>query len=246
MCAFLRPSGSGSRWRVGRTQSASTTGTTGTTGTGTTGFFESDVLLKLVRPALPTCAASTLSGAYALVGAGTGIENLTSTTGTGTTGTTGSSNEAESPFFFFGLLQFDGNGNVVAPVSTTGSTTTSSTPVSGSSIANALGYLQFTGTYTVSSDCSGIMTITSNTNGMGLTAGSGTTSTTGTSTTGTGTTGTTATSTTMPSTITVDFVLAPATIAVNQSASAGRYAAPELEFSFSSGSETILGHGIAQ
>lgn len=264
-----------------QSSSSSTTGTgtsgTGTSGTGTTGsgtttssgpsgFFESGVLVKLVRPAFQTCSTSELSGSYALIGTGTGGETGTTTSASGTT----SGSVSEGSFFFLGLAQFDGNGHVVTPASTSttsgssstsgsgiGSGTTSTTgsssgtgaPSTGTSSMTGLNYLQFTGSYTVNPDCSGAMTLSATASGMALTS-SGTTSTTGTGTSGTGTsgTGTSGTGTTAAAnpSLTIEFVMSPATLPVNQNASSARYAEPELNFSLANGSSTILGYGIAQ
>jgi hypothetical protein len=216
---------------LGVLQSAASTTGTSTSTTGTAGFFESNVLVKLVRPALPTCSTTTLSGPYVLIGTATGVESAT--------GTSSASTQSEAPFFFFGLVQFDGNGNIVSPPTLTSASTAPAAPSNGMSSSPGLNYLQFTGTYTVNSDCSGSLTMTSSAGAMALTATP--TTSTGTS----GTTGTTGTTTTTTS-VTLDFVIEPATIAINQGASAARYTAPELEFSESSGSQTILGYGIAQ
>lgn len=264
-----------------QSSSSSTTGTgtsgTGTSGTGTTGsgtttssgpsgFFESGVLVKLVRPAFQTCSTSELSGSYALIGTGTGGETGTTASASGTT----SGSVSEGSFFFLGLAQFDGNGHVVTPASTSttsgssstsgsgiGSGTTSTTgsssgtgaPSTGTSSMTGLNYLQFTGSYTVNPDCSGAMTLSATASGMALTS-SGTTSTTGTGTSGTGTsgTGTSGTGTTAAAnpSLTIEFVMSPATLPVNQNASSARYAEPELNFSLANGSSTILGYGIAQ
>ncbi len=264
-----------------QSSSSSTTGTgtsgTGTSGTGTTGsgtttssgpsgFFESGVLIKLVRPAFQTCSTSELSGSYALIGTGTGGETGTTTSASGTT----SGSVSEGSFFFLGLAQFDGNGHVVTPASTsttsgssstsgsgigsgttstTGSSSGTSAPSTGTSSMTGLNYLQFTGSYTVNPDCSGAMTLSATASGMALTS-SGTTSTTGTGTSGTGTsgTGTSGTGTTAAAnpSLTIEFVMSPATLPVNQNASSARYAEPELNFSLANGSSTILGYGIAQ
>ena len=130
-----------------------TTTSSGSTSPITTNTTQSNVLVKLVRPAFVTCATGDLSGPYALIGTGIGIPSSTSTTATG------------APFFSFGMVQFDGNGNVISLAVT----------------PSPLAFLQFTGTYTVNPDCTGTMTLKS-------TSSSGPTTTTGTGSSPTGST----------------------------------------------------------
>lgn len=222
----------GSEIDLGTLQSTNSSG-------ATTGFFESDVLVKLVRPAFSTCAASQLSGPYSLIGTGTGIENLATGTGTSGTGTTGNSSQTEAPFFFFALVQFDGNGNVISPSAS--SSITGSSSSTGTS--SPLGYLQFTGTYTVNPDCTGTMTLNAFPSSMSLTVGKSTTST-GTGTTGTGT-GTSTTASTNPP-LTLNFILTQATVPVSTAPSTARYDGSGIQFSLSTGTETIVGYGVGQ
>jgi hypothetical protein len=126
--------------------STGTSSSTGSTGTGSTGtgstttagaLYESNVLIELVRPLSTTCAVSSLSGSYALIGTGTGIATLPAAAGS--TSTT----QTEAPFFWFASVDFNGSGSVIAP------------PV----VPSTLSYLQYTGSYTVNADCTGTMTL---------------------------------------------------------------------------------------
>jgi hypothetical protein len=93
-------------------------------------------LIQLMRVNPQTsCSASTLFGPYALTGSGF----LSSSAATNTSG-----NAANFPFF--ARLRFDGNGNIVAE------------PTTGTS-TSPLATFQYTGTYTVNSDCTGTLTI---------------------------------------------------------------------------------------
>ena len=133
------------------------TGTSTTTAVNT--LYGSNTLVKLLRQQPPSCSASNLGGSYALIGNGNRVATVTGGTTSGT--------QTQAPFFTFGLVQFDGNGNM--------------TSQSGTS---SLGYLQFAGTYTVNADCTGTMTLSNatNTSTSGNNGGTGTTtSTTGTS-----------------------------------------------------------------
>jgi hypothetical protein len=90
-----------------------------------------------------------------LMGNGTRVATLAS----------GPVTQTEAPFFTFGLVQFDGSGNII--------------PQAGTS---SLSYLQFTGTYSLNVDCTGTMTLSNATNSSTSgSTGAGSTSTTGTS-----------------------------------------------------------------
>ena len=133
------------------------TGTSTTTAVNT--LYGSNTLVKLLRQQSPSCSASSLGGSYALIGNGNRVATLTGGTTSGT--------QTQAPFFTFGLVQFDGNGNMISQSGT-----------------SSLGYLQFAGTYTVNADCTGTMTLSNatSTSTGGNTGGTGTTtSTTGTS-----------------------------------------------------------------
>lgn len=151
---------------LGVLQSVSSSSSTGTGTTGTTstsgGLYESNVLVKLVRPLTATCNASDLSGPYVLIGIGTQVASVT-TSGTGTGTTTTTPAQTEAPFFLFGLVQFDGNGNVIAP---------SGTP------STVGGNLRYTGSYTVNADCTGTMTLKAPAPSSGTTGTTSTTSST--------------------------------------------------------------------
>lgn len=90
------------------------------------GAFASRLVFQLTR-SLTYCSASSLVGAYGLVGTG-----FAPTTTTGT----------PQPAGFFARLAFDSNGNVTAQMVAAGS---------------PLASFQLTGTYTVNLDCSGTM-----------------------------------------------------------------------------------------
>jgi hypothetical protein len=176
-------------------------GSTGTTGTAN-GLYESNVLIKLVRPVSAACATGELFGPYALIGTGTMVASTSSV----------SSTQTEAPFFLFSLVQFDGNGNVISP---------SGTP-------STLGAnLRYTGTYTVNPDCTGTMTITNAPSTVTGSAGSS--------------------STTASSTLSLSFVVTLPTVPSNAAGTAAvRSTGPEIEFSQSSGTATLVGYGLAQ
>ena len=228
---------------VNNPENANTTGT-GTTGTGTTG------------------TGTTGTGTTGTGTTGTGTTG-TGTTGTGTTGTGSNLAEVERPAAFLAIVNFDGNGNVIAQT------------VSGSSSASsALAGLQLTGTYTVNLDCSGTMKLKNNMAGStSTTTGTGTT---GTGTTGTGTTASACTTTGNTTTSTlfgsgigagtttctapafgtsaaatpllVNFVLTtPSEYPINGQVIASSYSTrPGLEFSLWNAYETFFGIGVAQ
>ena len=169
------------------------------TGTSTTPavntLYGSNTLVRLVRQQSPSCRASSLVGTYALTSNGNRVATLTGGSILGT--------QTQAPFFTFGLVQFDGNGNIM--------------PQAG---ASSLGYLQFTGTYTVNADCTGTMTLSNATN--------------------TSTSGSTGAGTTTPTTG------APVNFVLIQSVDSGSSAPPEISFSQSGSAQTLFGTGIAQ
>jgi hypothetical protein len=208
----------GSEIDVGVIQNTSTTGSTGgSTGSTTSsppgflnGLNESTVLIKLVRPFSASCNLSNLTGPYAIIATGRRAATVTTTTATGST----SSTQMEAPLFWFGRVQFDGNGKITAPSGT-------QTPLSS---------LQFTGSYTVNNNCTGTMTLTGPTNTTPTGSGSG----------GTGT-GSSATP------LSVNFVLTQPAIAFSGGAPVpGGSTKPGIEFSLSSGSQTLIGYGRPQ
>jgi len=117
------------------------------------GAFQSSLLIKLVRPLATYCSISNLIGSYALIATGTRVATLPVAAGS-----IALPQQTEAAFFLFGRVQFDGSGNIVAPAGT----------------PSALGYLQFTGTYTVNTDCTGTLTL-----GSASTTGGGTSVTSG-------------------------------------------------------------------
>ncbi len=254
--------GSTSTSTTGTGTSTSTTGT----GTPTSNSTQSasGLVIKLVRVLYQGgCSDSNLSGLYGFVltpsavqqqtntsgttGTGTGTTGTgtTGTTGTGTTGTTGtgttttttSNTATNQPAAEIGYLDFNGAGKIV---STSPSTATSTSVSSASTTAGHSTYsaLDFTGTYTVNSDCSGTMTISnSSTSTTGTTTGTGTTGSTGTGTTGS--IGTTGKSSANQST-SINFVI------TQPNSSIGGPQTPGLTLSFSTPDESGSGYALAQ
>ena len=123
--------GSGSEIDLGVLQNSST----GSSSTSL-GVYQSNLLIKLVRPLATYCTVSNLSGPYVLIATGA---RTTTVAGTGTIPT-----QTVAPFFSFSRVQFDGNGSIVAPPG----------PIS------PMGFLQFGGSYTIRTDCTGTITLT--------------------------------------------------------------------------------------
>ena len=98
------------------------------------GVFGSNILIRLVRPFSTSCSINTLAGVRTFI--------VASGTRTGTA--TGIGTVTGTPFFVFGRVQFDGNGNLIA------------LPSAQSSIGR-----QFVGTYTVNNDCTGNVSLNS-------------------------------------------------------------------------------------
>jgi hypothetical protein len=169
------------------------TGTGTSTATAVPTLYGSNIFVRLIRQQSPSCSVNDLAGSYALFGDG---DRVATTVG----GSTFSSTQA--PFFTFGLVQFDGNGHIISQPAT-----------------SSLSYLQFAGTYTVNSDCTGTMTLNNATN----TPASGSNGGTTTSTNGTP----------------VNFIL------IQPSASSGS-TSPEISFSQFGNGQTMFGTGIAQ
>jgi hypothetical protein len=124
--------------------------------------------------------------------------------------------QSVQPVTLFAVVTFDGGGHIIQQTVAPGS---------------SLGNFQYTGSYSVNANCAGTMTLTP----------IGSTTTTGT------TTGTT-TSTASP--LTVNFVLTPpltyATTNAYSATPSGYSSRPGIEFTFMSGTETLMGMGIAQ
>jgi hypothetical protein len=114
-----------------------------TTATGTASTSGSGLAIKLVRVLYQNgCSLSNLTGLYGFVLNPTSIQTeASSSTGTTTSG----------PATVLGYLEFDGVGHIVALSSMSAAST----------VATASPYtaLQYTGTYSVNSDCSGTMEI---------------------------------------------------------------------------------------
>jgi hypothetical protein len=102
------------------------------------GAFQSSLLIKLVRPLATYCSVSNLTGSYALIATGTRVASLPIGTGNDIVPA-----QTEASFFMFGRAQFDGSGNIFAPAGP----------------ASSLGFLQFVGSYTVNTDCTGTLTL---------------------------------------------------------------------------------------
>ena len=102
--------------------------------------YQSHLLIKLFRPLSTYCNLGSIVGSYALVG--TGHRHVT--TGSGTVIVP---SQTMGAFFLIGRAQFDGNGNILPQAAT----------------ASSLSFLQFAGSYTINSDCTGTMTLGNNT-----------------------------------------------------------------------------------
>ena len=181
---------------------------TTTTGTGAAARKQR-VELHLIRFGYDNfssgCSSATLRGSYALVGQGFNTQSISSTSGTGIAVTV-------APYYstFLARIEFDGTGKLISSPATAGS---------------LLSTLQYGGTYTVNSDCSGALTLTQQTS-----AGSSTTPPT--------------------DTITMRFMITPAQAFVNASGTlSGQDASslkPGLMFSIADNNKTISGTGSAQ
>ena len=104
------------------------------------GRYQSNLLIRLIRPLATYCTVSNLNNSYALVATGTRVATVVTGPGTVTLPA-----QTETPLFLFGRVLFDGNGGIPAP------------PVTPAS----LGFLQFVGSYTINTDCTGTMTLNS-------------------------------------------------------------------------------------
>jgi hypothetical protein len=197
----------------------STTSTNGNTPLVNTGVA-SRLIIQLTRGLSSVCSAATLSGSYGLIGTGFAVVNpSTGTNGTGATGTgsTNTSTGTEQPATLLSILDFDGNGNVIAQT------------VNGSS---PLANFQMTGTYIVNLDCSGSMKLTNMAAPTGTSTGTGT---------GTGTT------TSTPPVLVNFVLTAPSEFPINGQVVASSYSArPGIVFTLWNSSETFFGVGVAQ
>ena len=259
------------------TTTTGTTSTGGTTTTATQfGSGLTIKLIRILLPY--GCSDSNLTGLYGFVLTGVTSQNFTTTptgtgttTGAGTTSGTGTTTGVGStatvttltgpyqPFTLIGTLLFDGAGHIVATQpalntsaattgTTTGTTTTSNASITVTPLQISLAGLQYTGTYTVNSDCSGTLTLTNTTSFAASTSASG--SSPGTTTgTGTGTTGTGTTSAATPTTesFTASFVLTQPNVTVANGTNLNNYRlAPELEFTTSGSSEIASGYALPE
>ncbi len=116
------------------------------------GAYQSNLLIKLVRPLATYCNVSNLNGSYALIATGTRVANVAAGSGTVILPA-----QTVASFFLLGRVQFDANGTILPQTAT----------------ASSLSFLQFAGSYTVNTDCTGTMTLGSNSStGASLTPGS--------------------------------------------------------------------------
>ena len=165
-------------------------------GSGTTGLvYQSNLLIRLIRPLATYCNVGNLSGSYALIATGNTVVNVA--TGSGIVSAPA---QTVAPFFLFGRVQFDGNGTILPQAAT----------------PSSLSILQFAGTYTVNTDCSGTMILGSNSS-----------------------TSTNGSPTTSGSTLSVSFTL-------TQPAFPGISMRPDILFNMFDGTETLFGRGQAQ
>jgi hypothetical protein len=106
------------------------------------GAYQSNLLIKLFKPLTTYCNIASLTGSYGLIATGNRVVNATA--GSGAVIVPG---QTVAPFFLIGRVQFDGNGNILPQAAT----------------PSSLSFLQFAGSYTVNADCTGTMTLGSNT-----------------------------------------------------------------------------------
>ena len=186
------------------------------------GVFASRLSIQLIRTYAYGCSVASLSGSYGLIASGYVNVSSSSSTGTGTggttttTGTTTTSSSTLQPVTLLGVVTFDGAGHILPQTVASGS---------------PLGNFQYTGTYTVNTDCAGTMTLTP--------AALSTTTTTTTTTTSSSSTS-----------ATVNFVLTPPitylTTAAYSATPSGNASRPGIEFTTTNAAETLSGIGIAQ
>jgi hypothetical protein len=157
-----------------------------------TNQFASSLAIKLIRPLYPSgCSVGSLNGPYALVSRVTFQAVAVNPPGTGNIAS-------------LAIVHFDGGGNIIAdPI------------VSPSSLA----MFQYTGTYTVNSDCTGTMTLSS---GPGAPGGS---------------------IAKFPSALSISFIITPATISLGAPNPVGDQSRPGLELVMSNGTQTANGYG---
>jgi hypothetical protein len=105
------------------------------------GAYQSNLLVRLSRPLATYCNMSNLNGSYALIATGNRAANVA--TGSGTVILPA---QTVAPFFLLGRVQFDGSGSILSQAAT----------------SSSLSFLQFAGSYAVNTDCTGTMTLGSN------------------------------------------------------------------------------------
>ena len=169
-------------------------------GSTTTPIIPPASFLRLVKMPTPTnCTASTLTGPYLLLGNGFQAAGVLAT-----------SPPTAQGFPFFARVRFDGAGKIVPETTSTAS----------------LALLQYVGTYTVNSDCTGTMTISQT-----LPAG-------------------TSTATTPAKTITAAFLITNPYVQVNSNGVVAFQSVSQLRssilFSFASQDQIVSGIGTAQ
>jgi hypothetical protein len=103
------------------------------------GEFATRLSIQLIRTPTYGCSVASLTGSYGLIGSG--FLALSAATSTGTS--TGTSATVQ-PVDVFGVVTFDGAGNVIPQMVPSGS---------------PLGSFQYKGTYTVNLNCTGAMTL---------------------------------------------------------------------------------------
>jgi hypothetical protein len=122
--------GNGSEIDLGQLQSIA-----GNSASPAIGVYQSNLLVKLVRPLATYCSVGNLNGSYVLIARGARAASVAADAGVGPT---------VAPFFLFARVRFDGNGNILTPTG----------PLS------TMSFLQLGGSYTVKTDCTGILTLT--------------------------------------------------------------------------------------
>jgi len=132
--------GNGSEMDLGMLQSSATDSSS-----TALAMNQSSLLIRLVRPLATYCNVSNLDGAYVLISPGT---RTTTVDAIGIVPV-----QTVAPFFMFGTAQFDGNGGIVSPHGPNSS----------------MSSLQFGGSYTVASDCTGTITLTAPSSSTGST-----------------------------------------------------------------------------
>lgn len=103
------------------------------------GEFATRLSIELIRTPTYGCSVASLTGSYGLIGSGFLALSATTTTGTAT-----GTSATLQPVNVFGVVTFDGGGNVIPQIVPSGS---------------PLGSFQYKGTYTVNVNCTGTMTL---------------------------------------------------------------------------------------